>query len=66
MMQMRNYRYTSYRFNCSLVLDHSRIKTTSKNKIPLITTANNVCGTNPEETFKLLSVLDSKKLLVLI
>ena len=45
-------------------LDHSSInrnKTTSKNHIPSITSSNSVCWTNPEEIFKFLSVLDTKK-----
>ena len=38
----------------------SRIKTTSKNQIPSITSSSNACGTNPEEIFELLSALDIK------
>ena len=44
-------------------LGHSsihRIKTTFKNQILSIKSSKNVCGTNPEEIFKLLSVLDTK------
>ena len=50
-------------------LDHSsidRIKTSSKNQISSITSSSNVCETNPEEIFQLLSALDIKKLLVLV
>ena len=49
-----------------LYLDHSSIKTTSKNQIPSITSSTNACGTNPEEILELLSALDIKKLLLLI
>ena len=45
-------------------LGHSsihRIRTTFKTQIPSIKSSNNVCGTNPEEIFKPLSVLDTKK-----
>ena len=38
-----------------------RIKTTSKNQIPLITSSSNACGANPEEIFELSSALDIKK-----
>ena len=49
-------------------LDHfiiSRIKTTSKNQIPLII-SNNLYGTSPEEIFQVLNELDIKKRLVSI
>ena len=48
-------------------LDHSSInssKTTSKNKIFIVTFSSNACETNAEEIFELLSSLDT--LLVLI
>ena len=50
--------------SAQLCWDHSsinRIKTTSKNQILSITSSNNVCGTNPEEIFKFLSVLGTKE-----
>ena len=49
-----------------LYLDHSSIKTTSKNQNPSITSSTNACGKNPAEIPKLLSALDIKKPLVLI
>ena len=36
------------------------MKTSSKNKIPSIATSNNVYGTNAEEAFKVLNVLDAE------
>ena len=50
-------------------LDHysiNRIKTTSKKQISSIEFSSSACWTNPEEIFELLSVLDIKRLLVLI
>ena len=39
----------------------NRIKTTSKNQIPSITSPSNAGGTNPDEIFELPSALDIKK-----
>ena len=65
----KNVPDTRQAIGCSIVSDHSsidRIKTSSKNQISSITSSSNVCGTNPEEIFQLLSALDIKKLLVLV